>query len=153
MPKFRILSCTRAGRIMTQIFSNVFPICFQYFQYFFNIFQYFSIFCNIFSISFQYCQILQLFNVFSISFQYFSIFFKHATCRQILPNIGIWPKKMVVSPNSAVFGQITEKTGHTVFQVYKYNDIYIYIYMYINTNIYIRCVYIYIYCLNIYIEY
>ena len=121
MPKFRILSCTRAGRIMTQIFSNVFPICFSIF---FNIFQYFAI-------SFQYLfnivKSLQLFNVFSISFQYFSIFFKHATCRQILPNIGIWPKKMVVSPNSAVFGQITEKTGHTVFQVYKYNDIYIYI--------------------------
>ena len=75
MPKFRILSCTRAGRIMTQIFSNVFPICFQYFQYFsifFNIFQYFAI-------SFQY-----LFNIvkscnFSMFFQYRSNIFQYSS--------------------------------------------------------------------------
>ena len=29
MPKFRILSCTHAGVIMTRVFSNMFPICFQ----------------------------------------------------------------------------------------------------------------------------
>jgi hypothetical protein len=75
MPKFRILSCTHAVVIVTQIYflyvSNMFSILFQYF-----------------SISFQYCPILQLFNRFSICFQYLSIFFKHATCRHILPNMG-----------------------------------------------------------------
>ena len=110
--KFRILSCTHAGVIMTRVF----------FKYVFNIL---SIFFNIV----QSCNC-------SICFQYLSIFFKHATCRQILPNMGIWPKKKVISPNSAVFGQITgKKWSYGVPGMYMY--IYIYMIMYIYMYIYI----------------
>ena len=87
----------------------MFPICSQYF-----------------SIFFQYCPILQLFNRFSICFQYLSIFFKHATCRQIQPNMGIWPRKIVISPNSAVFGQITaKKWSYGVPGIYIYMRVWI----------------------------
>ena len=84
IPNSKLHAC--GGNHDTSIFqyvSNMFPIICQYFSFF------------------QYCPILQFLNMFSICFQNLSIFFKHATCRQIPPNMGIWPRNLVISPNSA----------------------------------------------------
>ena len=99
--------------------TSIFQICFQYFV-------------NIF----QYCPILQLFNMFSIFINILQ------TCH-LSPNTAKYghmaKKKHVISPNSAVFGQITGKKWS-----YGVPGMYMYIYIYIWLCIYIY-VYIYIY--------
>ena len=94
MPKFRILSCTHAGVIMTSIF----PICFQYVFNNLSIFSIFFILSNL--ATFQY------------AFNMFPIFINILQTCHLSPNTakyGHMTKKNCHSPNSAVFGQITAK--------------------------------------------
>ena len=102
MPKFRILSCTHAGVIMTSIF----PICFQYVFNNLSIFSIFFILSNL--ATFQY------------AFNMFPIFINILQTCHLSPNTAKYGHMTKKNCHFSKFGSIRSnncKNGHTVFQV------------------------------------
>ena len=87
MPKFRILSCTHAGVIMTRVF---FQICFQY----------------VFNMFFNFCSILSNLATFQYVFNMFPIFINILQTCHLSPNTAKYGHTTKKNCNFSKFGSI-----------------------------------------------